>query len=75
MKVKVIEVALHELPRGVTLSEYVEGQLNEFLTRMPNIQIAYTHMNTAVIPPEEGGGQYRDAPASIVVLFSIFYRE
>jgi hypothetical protein len=75
MKVKIIEVSLHELPRGTTLSEFLEGQVNDFLAKKAGVKIVYTHMNTVVLPPEEGGGQFRDAPASIVVLISIFYTD
>lgn len=75
MKVKIIEVGLHELPRGTTLSEFLEGRVNEFLAKKAGVKIVYTHMNTVVLPPEEGGGQFRDAPASIVALISIFYTD
>ena len=75
MKVKIIEVSLHELPRGTTLAEFLEGQVNDFLAKKAGVKIVYTHMNTVVLPPEEGGGQFRDAPASIVVLISIFYTD
>ena len=75
MKLKLFEVSLAELPRGETLSAYAESQVNDFLTKNPNIEIVHTHLSNVVIPAEEGGGVFRESPAAIVVMIGIFYRE
>jgi hypothetical protein len=75
LKVKMIEAGLQDLPRGMTIAQYVEVQVNEFLAGKPGIEIVRTHMNTVVIPPEEGGGQFREMPAVVVVLVAIYYKE
>jgi hypothetical protein len=75
LKVKIIEAGLQDLPRGTTIGDYVELQVNEFLGKKPAAEIVQTHMNTVVIPPEEGGGQFREMPAVVVVLVAIYYKE
>jgi hypothetical protein len=75
LKVKIIEAGLQDLPRGTTLGEYVEVSVNEFLAKKAGVEIVRMHMNTVVIPPEEGGGQFREMPASVVVLIALYYNE
>ena len=74
MKVKFFDIGMHELPRGTTLSEHLGEIVNRFLAQNPNVEIVATHMNTAVLPPEEGGGVFRDSPTSVVVVLALFYR-
>jgi len=74
MKVKFFDVAMHELPRGTTLAEHLTELVNRYLAEHPTIEVLQTHMNTAVLPPEEGGGVFRDSPASVVVVLALFYR-
>ena len=75
MRVKLFEFSLHEVPRGETLAEHAEVQLNNFLKEHPNIEILYTHMNSVVIPAEDGGGMFRESPAATVIVLGLFYRE
>ena len=74
MKVKFFDVAMHELPRGSTLSEHLTELANQYLAEHSSIEVLRTHLNTVVLPPEEGGGVFRDSPASIVVVLALFYR-
>src|SRR5262249_34444547 len=74
VKVKFFAVAMHERPRGSPLSEHLTELVNRYLAEHPSIEVVQTHVNTAVLPPEEGGGVFRDSPASIVVVLALFYR-
>ena len=74
LQVKFFDVSMADLPRGVTLSEYLEAAVNVFLTSKPGIDVVRTHVSSVVMPPEDGGGNYRESPASIVVILALFYR-
>lgn len=75
LKVKFFDVSLAELARGVTLSQQLEGMVNNFLAERKPAEIVRTHMNSVVIPPEDGGGVFKEAPASVVVILALFYRD
>ncbi len=74
LQLKLFEFSVQELPRGEALAEYAQGQVNHFLKEHPDIEVVQTHVNTTVIPPEEGGGVFKDAPSSVVIVVAIFYR-
>jgi len=74
LRVKFFEVSLSSLPRGVTLTEQLDKMVNGFLAERANAEIVRTHMNSVVMPPEDGGGMYKESPASVVVILALFYR-
>jgi hypothetical protein len=74
LRVKFFEVSMTELPRGVTLTEQLDKLVNEFLAEKAHAEIVRTHMNSVSMPAEDGGGMYRETPASVVVILALFYR-
>jgi predicted TIM-barrel fold metal-dependent hydrolase len=46
MKAKMFEVVLHLLPSGKSPVTALEEQINEFLSKHPNLKLVTTHMST-----------------------------
>ena len=74
LQVKFFDVNMADLPRGMTLTDQLDREVNAFLAEQPRAEIVHTHMNSVVMPPEHGGGMYKESPASVVVILSLFYR-
>jgi hypothetical protein len=74
MKAKIFEVILHKLPSGKSPATALEEQLNEFLSRHPNLQLAATHLSTLVTPAEPNA-MPRTEESSIIIFCTLFYTD
>lgn len=75
MKVKIFDVALHNVPAGKSPATHLEEQINSFLKHYPNLQAVATHMNTLVVPAEPSGQPGSEAGRPSVILFTtLFYQ-
>lgn len=75
LKAKFFDVNVAELQRGTTLAEHLDQLVNGFLAERGHVEIVHSHMNSVVMPPEDGGGQYLESPACVVVILALYYRE
>ena len=74
MKAKMFEVVLHLLPSGKSPVTALEEQINEFLSKHPNLKSVTTHMSTLVAPAEPNAMPSREE-SSIIVFCTLFYNE
>lgn len=75
MKVKIFDLALHNVPAGKSPATLLEEQINNFLKHYPNLQAVATHMNTLVVPPERANQLDSEVSRSAVILFTtLFYQ-
>ena len=75
MKVKIFDVALHNVPAGKSPATHLEEQINSFLKHYPNLQVVATHMNTLVVPSEPASLPGSEVSRAAVILFTtLFYR-
>jgi hypothetical protein len=74
MKAKVFEVILHKLPSGKSPATALEEQINEFLSKYPDLQLVSTHMSTLVTPAEPNA-MPRTEESSIIIFCTLFYND
>jgi hypothetical protein len=75
MKVKIFDVALHNVPAGKSPATQLEDQINSFLKHYPNLQVMATHMNTLIVPPDPESQPGSEARRPSVILFAtLFYQ-
>ena len=74
MKAKIFEVILHKLPSGKSPATALEEQINEFLSKHPDLKLLSTHLSTLVTPAEPNA-MPRTEESSIIIFCTLFYTE
>jgi hypothetical protein len=75
MKVRIFDLALHDVPAGKSPATLLEEKINNFLRHYPNLQVVATHMNTLVVPPERANQLDSEVSGAAVILFTtLFYQ-
>ena len=74
MKAKIFEVALHKLPSGKSPATALEEQINEFLSRYPDLKLVTAQMSTLVTPAEPNA-MPRTEESSIIIFCTLFYTD
>ena len=74
MKAKIFEVILHKLPSGKSPATALEEQINEFLSKHPDLKLLSTHLSTLVTPAEPNA-MPRTEESSIIIFCTLFYTD
>jgi hypothetical protein len=74
MKAKIFEITLHKLPSGKSPATALEEQINEFLSKHPDLKLASTHLSTLVTPAEPNA-MPRTEESSIIIFCTLFYTD
>ena len=74
MKAKIFEVILHKLPSGKSPATALEEQINEFLSKHPDLKLLSTHLSTLVTPAEPNA-MPKTEESSIVIFCTLFYTD